>query len=247
MFRRVTGALSARFPPKFVADRILPWLTVTLAAIGGFWAIYEYRNDVGTARIKTVLDLHQRYTADLKEELDGDVSLESRKVDAILELRCNFYKEKIMSGQLQPGSHLPECSAISSSDAVILQEYTPQMTPPLRTELRNRMNEILATEFAFNYEWTDALSRFFRSVIVCVERHNCDRDTSIALFAKEMTSFLNSVCPHERRLSLGGRNETIFIANFLIESGVYDNMYWSSDNNRENLFSCDYLRDLSRS
>ena len=85
---------------------------------------------------------------------------------------------------------------------------------------------------------------FFQSVEACVRASNCDTATSIALFAKPVTAFLNNICIFIESGLYAGREETIRLGKFLIENNVHKNIFWSSDSGQEKLFACDYLRDL---
>ena len=86
---------------------------------------------------------------------------------------------------------------------------------------------------------------FFDAVRVCTRAGNCDLGTSLALFAKDMTVYLNDVCAFVDTGTYHKRKETEKLAKFLLDHDVDKDIFWSDDEGRKGLFGCDYLRDLS--
>ncbi|MEP3277035.1 MAG: hypothetical protein ABJN26_06145 [Stappiaceae bacterium] len=222
---------------------------MTLAAVAGFWAIFEYRNDLEIQRIKTALELHKYYAKEYSGKLDHLLTREQEITNRslTLRLRCDYYSEEVAAGRLLETSlKLPNCAHISHDHLNILQSFNSQVTTKQREILRERIVSALSRIQSIDGRWVGGISLFFRSVIICVDRGNCDAETTIGLFAKDMTAFLNSVCPFHDRLSSENRIESEFIALFLLKYKVSKNIYWTKDNGRESLFLCTYLRDLEK-
>ena len=241
MLRRLIACLASALPPKFVSDRLLPWASLVLAVIGALWVFHEYSNDLAIARVMTTIDLHKRYTEKLfviKEE----VTLAS--IPLLLHSRCKFIENSVKSGKLKPRGKSINCNNIDRETLQELDRYI------LEGELRKQLREYVFSRVAERTlskkeaQGLAHLSIFFRSIVICVEHDNCDAETSIALFAREMVEFVNMTCPFDAKVERGGKTVTKELAKFLVDHEVHKNIYWSLDPNREKLFACDQLRAL---
>lgn len=232
VFRRFVSVLAKGFPPKFAADRILPWTALILVTVGAGWTIYVYRNDVSIGRVQAVFDLYDVY----RREFGRTKLLRSKPQEleaAIARIRCEVVS-----------STTDECETLTGSPARRLLEIP--LTCQQRTTVRKKMNswraknEDLDTRLAYQYQ------SFFDAVRVCTQAGNCDVDTSLALFAKDITTYLNDVCVFVHDRKSPGRRETEKLAKFLLDHGVDKDISWSEDEGRQSLFVCDYLTKLGR-
>lgn len=244
MFRKIVAGISGNFPPKFVSDRLMPWASLVLVALGAFWAIHEYRNDLAIARVAATIELNKSYAVkltSLKAEFAQAVA------PTVLRARCQFIADSVDAGKISatPDDQL-NCVSIDETTLRFIQSV--ELKGDLRQRGRNYIfaqvgKEKLSTKQANNLA---QLSLFLRSVIICVEHGNCEAATAVALFAREMVEFVNMTCPFDQQLAQGGQTVGEEIANFLIGQNVHKNIYWSLDANREKLFACDSLRKLER-
>ena len=241
--RRVIAGIARWFPPKFVADRLLPWGSIAIALGGVYWGISEYRNDIAIARVGTTLELHKRYLdTDL---LENKIQLSRIQTDPIIRARCEFIETHIQSGDIEK-IHYGEltCGSVDKETQRKLQPYD------IVGDLREKLRDYIKREVGKNSLSGDdikslaQLSIFFKSIIVCTEQDNCDDETVVALFAREMVEFVNMTCPYEKKLNSGGKTDNLTIAKFLVAHDVHKNIYWSLDDHREKLFLCKEYREL---
>jgi len=245
IFRRLIAGLSQKFPPKYIADRLLPWATVVMAMFGFFWAIAEYRNDIAIKRVNTTLSLHKTFIKDLsnletiknKERSSVDLS------DLIIKRRCVFIKKRVFSkNESKEKRDSFDCNNLTGVQVNALNAV--DLNSEHRAELRKMLNVARIETFELDDGNVNQYLLFFQSVEACVRAANCDAATSIALFAKPITAFLNDICIFIEAGQNIGSEETARLGQFLIENDVHKNIFWSSDRGQENLFACDYLRKL---
>lgn len=241
-FRNVIGRISRHLPPAFVSDRFLPWLSVLLAVAGGFWTITEYRNDLAIERVKTTLAMHSVWL----DKQKGESFIKTRPdlptmQRALVRSTCHSI-EPVLRKRTEPEPDLAalDCDAPTPDWAKVVMMH--QMTPKQRKPVRKEMLALKAKLTVPNEEALERASQFLRSVLVCVEAKNCDASTTVALFARSMTIFVNDVCVFIEADPRNSKADTIALAKFLVAHKVNRNIYWSTDTGRTNLFACDYLR-----
>src|SRR6266508_445550 len=242
MFRRAITRLAAAFPPKSVSERLLPWGTLLTAALGAAWAIHVYSNNVAIARVTATIEFHKRYTDKLFSEKNKVADVLGR---SLLRARCEFIRSALAEGTLQSrDQYTLNCENIDEKTLKSLQQYDLQGN--LRVQARRYIFSYVGRHplSATDASYLEQLSICFRSIIVCVEHRNCDSQTTIALFAREMVEFVNMTCPFDDQNSSSGKTINDEIARFLVHWGVHKNIYWSLDPGREKLFACDKLRAL---
>ena len=243
MLRRPIARLAKAFPPKFVSDRLLPWASLILAVSGAVWVILEYSNDLAIARVTTTLDLHKRYTEKLLKEKEAFALANSQ---VVLRARCEFIQKSAKGGKLKPPEKRLNCENIDQETLETMDLYN------LEGELRRQSRDYIFSRMAERplskkeAQGLAQLSIFFRSIVICVEQDNCDTETSVALFAREMVEFVNMTCAFDAQADRGGKTVNGEIAKFLVDYEVHKNIYWSLDPNREKLFACSELRALER-
>jgi hypothetical protein len=115
-------------------------------------------------------------------------------------------------------------------------------------EQRKRLRAYALSKVRDKLSATDGLAQleiFFRSVVICVVRSNCDGETASALFARDMVIFVNATCIFD---SPPGQDHTTNdeIAEFLVRWQVNKNIYWNRDTGREKLFACDRQRAFEK-
>ena len=213
-----------------------------MVVVGGVWAILEYGNNLAIARVKTTLDLHKQYTD--KKMFAAKDRLTESVGPLILSVRCEFIVRAVADKKLEMPKRPINCNKVDGEVIETLRSY--DLKGELRTELRLYvLSKLGQTPLSRDIsEGLAQLSIFFRSIIVCVDKNNCDAETSVALFAREMVEFVNSTCAFDDQTSQGGKTVNAEIAAFLLDMGVHKNIYWSLDPSREKLFLCEALRAL---
>lgn len=245
------AVMARRFPPAFVAQRVLPWTTLTAVIVGGAIALMQYSNDLGIARSAAALEMHKQFRDDagdwsstLLRNADGDaVSIEQFALE-ILKIRCLAYAEAVETGTVDPkDTTLPDCVDLRLWDQETLDKAPYSGDADLRITIAQRVRAFMVDDTKVDRGQFFRVSRYLRAVAVCVDRRTCDQQTAIALFAHEMTGFVNAACPHAQSLGSEGQYELRFLAGFLGSANVRDDMYWSDDKNRKKLFLCPSLND----
>lgn len=227
MFRAVVVALSKVFPPKYVSDRILPWTALLLATLGACSTITQYRNDVAIERVRATLEMHKAFRTEFTDKPVLRQSSGTSLRDEIFRVRCSVI------------GHF-DCEELTPDDKTKIDNY--QLDTQQRAEVRRMLNEWRRQHMTLDTALASQYLQFFDAVRVCTLEENCDQDATIALFAKETTSYLNDVCIHVTEV---GRKETLRLARFLLDNNVHKDIFWSDDKGRESLFICDYLRKAS--
>jgi hypothetical protein len=198
MFRRLMTGLATYFPTKAASDRLLPYVTLLAAALGAVIALIQYGNNLAIARVTATMELHKQYLSETfakaREEFD---SLEQKLAASIVRTRCNFIKAAGEKGELPAARGVtPDCNNLTDADRAKLS------TIKLEGNQRQALRQLIfsAPNVAKLNEEIDATTRlgqlelFFRSIVVCVQQHNCNGETAVALFAHDMTSFVNATC-----------------------------------------------------
>ena len=221
----------SRIPPN------LPWAAPALiAAFGVVWGICEYRENVDIRRVQATLEFHAAFRNELRDvRLTHSSEGDTRRVleEGIDRIRCLV---------LDIGG--VNCDALEEDEVVKVREAS--LDSAKRAEVRRQLNRLLAKRITLNDNAVSDYYAIFNSVRVCILASNCDLATALALFAKEMTNYLNQICVYaEEPHSYIGKKETTTLAQFLLDNGVANDILWSDDEGRESLFLCDYLRDLS--
>ena len=184
--------------------------------------------------METVQELHSEYGKQW-----ADVALvDSDKLQKIaLSERCEVIRERVK------GFDDLGCDGLTEQEREAVAKVV--LKSAARRELRERI-EKNRDKVPVNGEAAENLFRFFDGVRVCVDERNCDEEAAVELLGKEMTTYLNAVCvyanPGRELATL--RNETIALAQFLLDNGAEEQMSWSEDEGRESLFFCSYLRGL---
>ena len=164
--------------------------------------------------------------------VDGD---ELKKV-AVRE-RCEVIHENVKGFENVACGDLDEEQREQLANVVLQSED--------RHTLRERI-EAARGEVRVDGKAAEDFFSFFSRVQVCVGEGSCDDAAAIKLFGKVMTAYLNVVCAYtnpSRDLDTL-RNETVALAQFLLDNGAGEEIPWSEDEGRENLFFCSYLREL---
>ena len=239
MFRKLIVGCAKLYSSKAVGDHFLPWIRLALAVLGAGLVICQYSNDVSIKRVQATLELSQAY----RKETENTELLTPRRKG--FDMKKEFIRVKCEA--LQPGFaqiQPMDCTALKPKDIEIVSQ-TPLPTTGARHEVRRKANKIRADNFQLNHDVDLKRYMFFNVVRVCTQAGNCDTETALALFANDMTTYLNDVCVYAEAPSSTRRKETEILAQFLLETKVDKDIFWSEDEGRENLFMCDYLRELS--
>lgn len=247
MFRKLLVFLSRHFPPKAIAERVLPWLSVALAVFGAAWGLAKYGTDLDLKKVGLAIKFHERYT---KEFFKAKHGLEQSNAPFVLRYRCDFLLDEIEKGSLQQ-QHTGDVNCKNLTDQSIEALNVYQLVGEQRAKLREHIFGSLGQRplGANDIKSLAELSIFFNSIIICVDHGNCDEDAVVALFSREMTEFVNMACAFFERSKrkTSQTSDDVKIAEFLIRNEVNKNIYWSLDPGREKLFACDYLRELETS
>jgi len=249
MLRNILAAMARYFPPKFVADRVLPWFLFGVGVFTACWGLWEYGNDLSIKRVHTVLEMHKNFRtiypeneAYLRGKSRGSPNNETRQ--HIFRVRCDFYLEKIRENKLKIISDVPKGALKSCNDMAVMDRYGDLLSSNQRKELREQLKAKLNAQIGVDSRKIRGLSLFFRSLIVCVESRNCDGQTAVALFSYEMASFVNGACLFDSKLTSAQSAELENIAKFLVRFKVHKAIYWNNDAKREKLFICEKFRKL---
>lgn len=249
-FRSMIAATARRFPPKHLADRLLPWTALLAAVIGAWAALYQYSNDLAIERYKTTLDMHKQFRAsngDWYETLLVDAKGVKVPFDqlviGILTIRCKVYEQSIASHEMVVGTlSLPKCDHLKTQHHVALDKFNTFVPPAVKKVIRDQMNTFMARDFQIKRTRFFDMSRYMRALIICIDHKTCDDETAIALFGAEMIGFVNNACQFSNALGPEAIEDLRFIANYLIAADIPKQLNWST--RRGNLFVCSFLRDL---
>jgi|GEM_PF-3864594 len=230
--------MARMLPSKVISDRILPWLTLTLATFGAVWTLFQYSDGVGIQRANTTLAIHRQFLDSFPEGAQTFTQIsDDERVRRILKLRCEFYETAAAGKKFKLTMPLPNCSTISVEEMSVLDEIGKDISTSLRAELRGKM----ATLVPLDYGPARRMMTFFRSLQVCVEISQCNLEISGELFAGDIVAFLNATCPLALNDKEFARNGALLgtFTRTLLPLGVIP---WNIDPSREDLFACNYLR-----
>ena len=244
MPRPLITRLAAAFPPKSVSDRLLPYVTLVLAVAAGTSALVQYGNNLAIARVSASLDLHKQFLSETFQKAKKEFAAFDENVGAVAATaRCEFIRNEVAKGALPaPAGVTLDCENLTDSMRIALQSID------IVGEQRTRLRDYVLSKVRDRLSGTDGLAQleiFFRSVIICVGRSNCDGETAAALFARDMVTFVNATCVFDPPI---GQDDTTNdeIARFLVRWRVNKNIYWNRDPGREKLFACDRQRALEK-
>ena len=230
--------MARALPSRSVADRVLPWIMLLLAAFGAGWTLFQYTNGVDIQRANTTLSIHRQFLDTFPDGAQSFTQVsDDERVREILKIRCERYEKAVADGILPDQPPLPDCATVSEDDFELLGQISPHVPQSIRDDIRTEMNLIKVGSFG------DArrMMTFFRSLQVCVERNQCNIEITSELFAGDIVAFLNASCSValvDREFDRQGRILAGF-ARGLLPDGVIP---WNTDPSRIDLFSCDYLR-----
>lgn len=236
--RRLIIPIARGLPSRVVSDRVMPWIMLLLGVFGAGWTLYQYTNGVDIQRANTTLSIHRQFLDTFPDGAQSFTQVsDDDRVNEILQIRCAHYEQAVLDGLLPDTPHLPDCTTVTAADFELLGQLSPLVPQPVRDDIRKEMNRIKVGSFA------DArrMMTFFRSLQVCVERHQCNFEITTELFAGDVVAFLNASCSVaevDREFERQGRILAGF-ARGLLPDGVIP---WNTDPSRIDLFSCDHLR-----
>lgn len=236
-FRRAITAIAAHFPRKDVADRILVWSGAILSLMIFARGLVEYHIDNSIKRTNTTLEIHKVYLEKYEDKciyLDNDFCNPDEYAKRLTAERCRY-----LIGEVKLG--FSSCDALSA--AHLTEMNAVSLNSVQRSKLRAALNAYRTEMIRPAYGKIDPLMAFFRSIIICVKKKTCDADTAISLFSADMTAFVNEICVYSQNNAKIFRYTT-YLAQFLNANSVASDIYWGTDRGRENLFACDYLREL---
>ena len=214
----------------------LPWAAPLLVAVCGFgWGIWEYRNNVNIQRVQATLQFHEAYRKEMSDvrltESSSESTLEVLQ-EEIDQIRCGVLEIQEIN-----------CDAMTEED--VEKVRSEPLDSVQRAEVRRALNHLRVERINLDDDAVSDYYAFFNSIRVCILAKNCDLMTALALFAKDITNYLNEICVYVGNPnSYIGMKETKALARFLLDNDVGEDILWSDDEGRESLFLCDYLREL---
>lgn len=238
MTRAVWPWLARRVPSRAVTNRLVPWITLFLGAAGAVWTLFQYSNSVGIQRSATTLTIHRQFLVTFPEgaqEITG-LSAEAQTIETF-RVRCNVYRVAMENGVLSPNEMLSDCMAVTLADRSLLDEIGAEAPEAVREQIRTALDTTVLTKTAP----ARRMMTYFRSLQVCVERHQCDPEITSELFAGDIVAFLNITCALAERDAEFMRQGKMLgrFARSLLADGT---ILWNTDPHRMDLFRCNHLR-----
>jgi hypothetical protein len=239
---RLFVAIAGILPPKDVTERLAPFATLSVALVAGFWAFFQYSQQLAIDSVKTSFDMNRQYIATFGPEgvlgrlplLADQDALEARMVL----VQCSFLVGAKLFEPPQNG-----CAALGEDQKAAMATVTSAMDETHRSALRDAIAAEQAT-----FPWTqedamdiDALLGFFTAVAVCIDQRTCDPDVTLALFQREIIPFLNATCGLLARDAVQRFNAE-GIARVIRDVQGAAAPQWSQDKKRSQQFMCNWLR-----
>lgn len=238
MMRSVWVWLARRVPSRLVTNRLVPWITLFLGALGASWTLFQYSNSIGIQRSTTTLTIHRQFLVTFPEgarEITG-LSAEAQTIETF-RVRCHVYRAAMENGVLTADERLSDCKTITFADRSLLDEIGADAPEALREQIRAALDTAVLT----NTAPARRMMTYFRSLQVCVERRRCDPEITSELFAGDIVAFLNLTCELAERDAEFVRQGKMLgrFARSLLPDGTIP---WNIDPDRVDLFRCNHLR-----
>lgn len=189
--RAIWVRLARWAPPILITNRLVPWITLLLAALGATWALFQYSDSVAIQRSNTTLTIHRQFVSVFPngaQEITGQS--EEALVVQIFKVRCDIYRAAMADGVLPPDERLHPCETITLADQPLLDEIAENAPQALRDQVLMALETVVLT----NAVPARRMMTYFRSLQVCVEGHQCDLAITSELFASDIVAFLNLTC-----------------------------------------------------
>lgn len=236
--RAIVIPMARWFPPRRIADRILPWITLLLATFGVGWTLFQYSSGVNVQRAETTLSIHRQFLETFPAGAQGFTLIPDEDVAVLIfEIRCAHYAEAVDRGVMPDIPALPDCNTITLSDQALLDELGASSPSSVRDAVRKDTQEIRVHDAPA----ARRMMTFLRSLQVCVQSNQCAEDITTELFAGDIVAFLDASCnlantdpEFERQGRMLGQ-----FARGLLPDGVIP---WNTDPNRKDLLMCEHLR-----
>ena len=235
----MSRGLLAIFKKEFQLQtlKIVSAAIVAVSAAGGIiLGVMEYADRVDIERTRIALEMHEAY----RREMGTIQLIDDAQRNAIVD-RQRCIQARSVDNKLEDMN----CSNLTDDDRDRI--YQKELDSAGRDSLREAIGSALKGEVIVNGKEAVRQYQFFDAVRVCTNEGICDDGAVIALFAKEMTAYLNEVCVYaeDQNGPLAElKVETMTLARFLLEIGTQKNIFWSEDLSRDQLFFCAYLREL---
>jgi hypothetical protein len=225
---------------KTATEGVLPWLTLVLGVLGVGWTLIAFSAQNDIQRAQTILAIHRQYLEMFPSGTDDILGLSAAaRSDAIQQIRCRVFSDAAAEGTLTTTEVLPECSTVRAVDKPLIDRIGAAQTEAMKAAIRTAISDIAPIDRT----GAERMLTFFLSVRLCATENQCDADIATALFAKDMTAFLNQTCAlttaHDDY-----RRQAEMLATFVRDQVGNGPVPWATDPRRENLFSCDPLRPI---
>lgn len=232
--RGIVTDLARRLPRKAVAERLLVWVGALVSLAGFLWGVLEYHIDNDIDRTNTTMAFHKLYLDKVRGiDLYPDAKVSEAEALALVQAeRCRHLRGTF-------DLSITDCDNLTSANIKAMNAL--ELDSAQRTDLRKALNAFRAGLRKPDRDRLDAAMAFFRSIVICVDNRTCNAETAIALFAADMTAFVNEICIHAETNAKVIRY-TGYLADYLTGNAVQNDIYWGTDRGREDLFACDYLR-----
>lgn len=246
--RRAAHQVALLLPPKSIADRVFPWVTLAASAFGVVVALWQYSNDVDVRRFAATLDLHREYLG----KNDPHIDLFALAAEnAGMRARCAILLDDLKNGEdigvdSAQGVSCDFANASGATEATLAFLKNALAPASRREAVALAVTEAMQT-FPISPELKAKIflqADYLLGVTVCVEAGNCDEKTSKALFLREIIEFVNMTCPLSERLGVGGGLPLRQLAVFVNDISDHEDAYWRDQSRTQNFFACDELNDL---
>lgn len=230
--------LARRVPSRLVTNRLVPWITLVLGALGAGWTLFQYSDGVAIQRSNTTLAIHRQFLITFPDGAQNIAGSSAEAlIDEILRVRCETYSSAMANGALKVDERLPLCKMVEQADMPLLDEIEQNAPEALREQIRLALESALLTRAGP----ARRMMTYFRSLQVCVEHRQCDAEITSELFVGDLVAFLNLTCELAKRDAEFFRQGRMLggFARSLLPDGVIP---WNTDPKRVDLLLCDHLR-----
>ncbi len=249
--RNFVLSLARQLPPKFVSDRLLPWVTLAFAMIAGGFGLYQYKANNDAQRVVQTLELYHAYVGELtdKKSLNDLLNTYNDKLGPIIDVtRCQFYLDLIAKGDLQIEDQL-DCGKTGYIEILNRSPLNNVQRKTLRQKIGGAGLDAFENGMIFDGAskgYVFKIMSYFTEVVVCVNQGACDEAATIDFFADDMVSFLNGFCSIFEQEAKTWNSESLDqrIVHFLIRNDQDAKIDLSRDPDREKLFRCERHRRI---
>jgi len=230
--------LARRVPSRLVTARLVPWFTLLLAMLGAGWTFFQYTDSVAIQRSNTTFAIHRQFLVTFPNGAQDITGLTQEElIEITLRIRCKTYEDTLPTDTFSQGEQPLDCQTVTLNDLTRLEDMGQAAPDSVREQIRDTLNSTLSASSAS----ARRMMTYFRSLQVCAERHQCDRQITSELFAGDIVAFLNLTCElakHDAEFARQGELLGTFMRTMISE----ENIPWNTDGRRKSLFTCEHLR-----